>query len=163
MLAIDAQTDRDSYIDAYFNNFNPSVNANERAFGPYVYKSMQAKINDVSFPDTFALTDPVEAWHLWVTAFRTKCSKGTSVEAFPDFINGERLMINLDRSPLGQTSGQIISHKFPVRIQMTLNDTLAHKSIVTEVISRILNRHMHAFVEHQRVIMAQNNNHLVLI
>jgi len=163
MLAIDAQVERNYFLDAYFNNFNASVKANERDAGEYVYKSIKTQINDVSFPDTYALTDPVEAYHLWVTGFRCKCSKGTSVEAFPDFMDCERMMINLDRSPLGHTSGQIISHKFPVRIQMTLNDTRNHKSKVTGVFSRILNRKMHAFVEHQRVIMAQKNNHIVLI
>jgi hypothetical protein len=158
MLAIEAE----GGADQYFNNMLSSVEGNERDAAPWVYGALQARINDVTYPDT-PVTEYAEAWQLWLTAFRAHRGMGVSEQAKADFIHGERVIIDMDRGTVGSSSGQIISNKFPVQIRLNLLAAAPHKSINPSVFSRVLNRRMHAFIEHHRVLLAKADNAIVLV
>ena len=161
LMAIDARTDDAPHLDAYFNNTLP-VEVNEREPGPWIYSSLQCKINDVTWPDS-PVSEFIEAYQLWLSAFKAHRGVGVSAQAKLDFLNGQRVCIDLDRGTVGHKSGQIISNKFPVSINMNLREAKVHHSINTAMFSRVLNRRLHAFVEHQRIILAKSGNHSVLV
>ena len=165
LCAIDAQSDDSQsfqYINAYFNNMSASVAADERAASAWVYGSLQCKINDVTWPDT-PVTEFLEGYQLWLTAFRAHRSNGISGQAKADFLDGERVCIDLDRGTVGNKSGQIINNKFPVVIHLKLLASVVHRSINPAMFSRIKNRRLHTFVEHQRILLAKHDNHVVLV
>ena len=161
LMAIDARTDDLPHLDAYFNNMLPSA-GDERLDGPWIYNSLQCKINDVTWPDT-PVSEYIEAYQLWLSAFRAHRGVGISAQAKVDFLDGQRVCIDLDRGTVGHKSGQIISNKFPVAINMKLREAKVHHSINPAMFSRVLNRRLHAFVEHQRILLAKSNNHIVLV
>jgi len=161
LMAIDARTDDAPHLDAYFNNMLPAA-GNERVAGPWIYNSLQCKINDVTWPDT-PVDEYIEAYQLWLSAFRAHRGHGVSAEAKVNFLDGQRVVIDLDRGTVGHKSGQIISNKFPVAINMKLLASLPQKSINSDVYNRVLNRRLHAFVEHQRILLAKADSHIVLV
>ena len=85
------------------------------------------------------------------------------MEAKDDFLDGQRVVIDLNRGAVGNKSGQIISNKFPVQVHLKLLAAEVHHSINPAMFSRVLNRRLHAFVEHQRILLAKADSHVVLI
>lgn len=165
LLAIDAKDDDSSlpHLNAYFNNTLANTVDGERVAAPWVYKSFQARINDVAYPNSpLDDGDWVEAYHLWLTAFRAHRGAGVSAQAKVDFIFGERVLVDLDRGTVGHSSGQVVNNRFPVVIRLDLDEAVAHDSKNFAMPPRVLNRRLHMFVEHQRVLLAKQNNHIVV-